>query len=73
MVVPLTSSTKRAEAAGNVELPPEVTHLPRTSVALVCQVMTIDKDWLSEQVGVLPRRTMHRVDAGLRLALGLAI
>ena len=72
MVVPLTTNLKRAKAAGNVDLPADATGLPRQSVALVCQVMTVDKGWLSDLVTALPRRTMRQVDTGLRLALGLS-
>ncbi|HEV8244990.1 MAG TPA: type II toxin-antitoxin system PemK/MazF family toxin, partial [Polyangiaceae bacterium] len=43
MVVPLTSNLRRGAAIGNVTLEPQDTGLPRQSVALVCQVLTIDK------------------------------
>lgn len=71
MVVPLTTNLKRAEAIGNVLLREADTGLRRASVALVCQVMTVDKDFLTELVGSLPRRVLERVDAGLMLALDL--
>jgi hypothetical protein len=35
------------------------------------KVMTVDKDFLTELVGSLPRRLLERVDAGLMLALDL--
>lgn len=73
MVVPLTSNLDRAIAVGNVELPESATGLRRPSVALVCQVTTVDKAWLTERVSVLPRRTMRLVDSGLQLALGLSV
>ncbi len=71
MVVPLTSNVLRARAAGNVLLRERESGLSRESVALVCQVMTIDKDFLSERAGRVPKRSMELVDDGLRLALGL--
>ena len=84
MVVPLTSNLKRGEAIGNVLLEPRETGLARPSVALVCQVVTIDKTrdgsvcremktLLSEPVGGLVRRVVKRLDDGLRLALGLSV
>jgi mRNA interferase MazF len=73
MVVPLTSNLRRSEAAGNALLQPRETGLDRPSVALVCQVMTIERAWLSERVGNLSQRGLRRVDLGLRLALGLSI
>jgi mRNA interferase MazF len=72
MVVPLTSNLVRGEAAGNVFLEADETGLSRSSVALVCQVMTIDKAWITESVGHLPGRSLRKVDLGLRLALGLS-
>lgn len=42
------------------------------SVALACQVLTIDKHFLTEKVTTLPRSTMARLDAGLRLTLALS-
>ena len=72
MVVPLTSNLRRAAAAGNVLLEPDETGLSKSSVALVCQVMTVDKAWLSTRVAAVPRRAMKKLDQGLRLALGLA-
>jgi mRNA interferase MazF len=71
MVVPLTSNLKRAQAIGNVLLPPEETGLPRECVALTCQVLTADEDWLTELVGALSRRAQRALDAGLKLTLSL--
>jgi mRNA interferase MazF len=72
MIVPLTSNLRRAQAAGNVVLTPRDTGLDAASVALVCQVMTIDKDFLTDLAGSLPRRARAAVDAGLKLALSLS-
>lgn len=73
MIVPLTSNLGRAEAIGNVLLEPSETGLRRASVALVCQVMTLDKDALTEVVGALPRRAIRKLDEGIKLALGLSV
>jgi mRNA interferase MazF len=73
MVVPLTSNLRRAVAAGNVTLEVKETGLDGASVALVCQVLTLDKAALTEQVGAVRRAAMRKVDAGLRLALGLGV
>jgi mRNA-degrading endonuclease toxin of MazEF toxin-antitoxin module len=40
-------------------------------VALACQVMTIDKCFLTEKLAMLPRSTMARLAAGVRLTLAL--
>lgn len=71
MVVPLTSNLRRGEAVGNVVLSPSESGLDRESVALVCQVMALDKAYFDEIVGSLSRRARNAVDAGLRLALAL--
>jgi mRNA interferase MazF len=71
MVVPLTTNLRRAEAIGNVRLPRRDTGLPKESVALVCQVMTLDKTFLDAAVRPLATRLMRSVDLGLQLALSL--
>jgi mRNA interferase MazF len=71
MVVPLTSNLQRGLAIGNVEITAKQSGLPKASVALVCQVMTVDKSLFVEQQGSLSRRTMTEVDQGLALVLGL--
>jgi mRNA interferase MazF len=71
MVVPLTSNLKRAAAPGNIVLARSLSKLRVESVALACQVMTIDKAFLTEKIAMLPRSSMARLDAGLRLTLGL--
>lgn len=67
----MTSNLKRALAIGNVEVAPKQSGLPKASVVLVCQVMTIDKSIFVEQQGSLSRRVTSDVDRGLTLALGL--
>lgn len=71
MVVPLTTNLQRAVAVGNVSLRTQDTGLARPSVALVCQVVAIDKGVLTELVGSLPKRAIANIDEGLRLVLGL--
>ena len=71
MVAPVTSNLQRALAVGNVEVAAKQSGLPKTSVVLVCQVMTVDKSLFAEQAGSLSRRVMSDVDQGLALALGL--
>lgn len=73
MVVPLTTNLRRATAIGNVPLSRKDSGLARESVALVCQVMTLDKEFFDTRVRKLPLRLMRSVDAGLSLALGLRV
>jgi len=65
----LTSNLRLAEAPGNVLLSSRSTKLPRDSVAIVSQIVTIDR-LLSERVGSLPERDLMLVLAGIDLVLG---
>lgn len=71
ITVVLTSNLKLARAPGNVLLPGKDTGLPKDSVANVSQVVTLDKRFLTACAGLLPKPFFRRVEAGLRLALGL--
>jgi mRNA interferase MazF len=68
----LTSNTALARAPGNVLLPRKVTGLSKDSVANVSQVITIDKQFLTERVDSLSGHFVEQVEAGLRLVLGLS-
>ncbi len=71
IVVVITSNTKLAQAPGNVFLPHNTTGLPKDSVANVSQVVTIDKNLLTERVGILTSDLFEQVEVGLRLVMSL--
>jgi len=71
IVVAITSNTLLAKAPGNVFLPFSSTGLPKDSVANVSQVITIDKSFLTEKVGVLPQELSHELELGLRMVFDL--
>ena len=71
IVVIITSNTQLAEAPGNVLLPRGATGLPKDSVANVSQVLTADKTFLVERIGMLPKHLQELVDEGLRTILYL--
>jgi len=54
-----------------VLLPAGSTGLPRDSVVNVSQLLTLDRGFLTEQVGALPPRLQGSVDGGLRIVLQL--
>ena len=54
--VPLTSNLVWVEAPGNVHLPAKTTGLPKDSVANTSQVIALDRDLLTEEVGKLSKR-----------------
>jgi len=68
--VVLTSNLKWAEAPGNVMLPARATGLPNPSVANVSQVVTLDRDYLSERAGRLSASNLELVLAGIDIVLG---
>lgn len=70
-VVPLTSNLDRAGLAGNVLLDSAVTGLPKDSVAVPLGLELVDRSWLAERVGHLPRALVDAIDDGLRAVLGL--
>ena len=70
-VVPLTSNIERAGLAGNVLLGPSATGLPEESVAVLLGLELVDRSWLAERVGQLPRPLVAAIDDGLRSVLGL--
>jgi mRNA interferase MazF len=69
--VVLTSNLTLVEAPGNVLLPKRASGLPKDSVVNVSQVVTVDRESLTERAGQLPGDLLAAVDAGLRLALDL--
>lgn len=70
IVVVLTTNARLAAMPGNVALPAAVTGLPHDSVANVTQVITLDRDELTDLVGTVPAPLLDQVDRGLALVLG---
>ena len=71
IVVVITSNTRLAQAPGNVFLAERLTGLPKDSVANISQVITVDKQFLTEKIGELPPNVLEQVEKGLRLVLRL--
>jgi mRNA interferase MazF len=68
--VALTSNLRWAEAPGNVLLSARLTGLPKDSVANVSQLVTLDREALTERVGVLPGKKLDLVLLGIDIMLG---
>jgi mRNA interferase MazF len=68
--VSLTSNLRWADAPGNVLLPARATGLPRDSVANVSQLVTVDRDTLTERTGALSASSLELVLAGIEVVLG---
>jgi mRNA interferase MazF len=58
------------ESAGNVLLPTRTTGLPKDSVANVSQIITLDRELLTEEVGKLSKRQFELILAGIDIVLG---
>lgn len=71
IIAAVTSNLALADAPGNVRIVKSESGLSKPSVVNVSQVLTVDRSYLTERVRMLPARAMTRVDAGLRLVLGL--
>jgi mRNA interferase MazF len=71
VVVAVTSNLDLAAAPGNVRLDRCDSRLPRDAVANVSQIITLDRRFLAERVGMLPTVATESIDQGLRLALDL--
>ena len=71
IVAVLTSNVALALAPGNVLLKARRTGLPKDSVVNVSQLITLDRQSLTEKVKTLDSSTMLEVDRGLRLVLDI--
>ena len=61
IVVLITSNLKLAAVPGNVSLKKGIANLPKSSVAVVSQIATVDKSRLLEKIGTLDRATISQV------------
>ena len=71
LCVAVTSNLRLCDAPGNVRLPRRATGLAKESIANVSQVITTDKQFLTQRIGRLASTTLQEIDAGLRLVLAL--
>ena len=68
--VALTSNLRWGDAPGNVLLSARSTGLPKASVANVSQLVTLDRDALTERAGKLSASSLELVLAGIDVVLG---
>jgi mRNA interferase MazF len=71
VVAVITKNLELAKAPGNVTITARISRLPIDSVVNVSQVITIDKNLLTEFVSTLPSKKMEKIEEGLRLVLSL--
>jgi mRNA interferase MazF len=71
IVAAITSNLLIADAPGNLRLSKTDSGLSKPSVVNVSQIVTLDRQLLTQRVRAIPAMAMRRVDEGLRLVLGL--
>ncbi len=70
VVVPLTSNLRLGSAPGNVVLRTRATGLSKDSIANVSQIITIERQFLTERSGHIPRGLLQAVLFGIDVVLG---
>lgn len=63
----LTTNLRRAKAPGNVLLNENEADLPKQSVVVISQVLTIDKSELIDKIGFLSKERIDEILEGIRL------
>jgi len=63
----LTTNLRRAKAPGNVLLDETEADLPKQSVVVVSQILTLDKSELQEKIGTLSKQRIDEIVAGIKL------
>ncbi len=69
VICQLTSNLKRANIPGNVLLDPGEASLPRPSVVIVSQILTVDKSQLEDYIGALSEKRVRQILKGIVLLL----
>lgn len=67
LVCALTTNLNRADVPGNVRLYKDEANLPKPSVIVVSQMLTLDKSELREKIGTLSKRRVDEVLEGIKL------
>lgn len=71
IVAVVTSNLNLALAPGNVPLTRRDSRLNKRSVINVSQLITIDRSFLTERIGKIPKKQMTALDEGLKRVLSL--
>ena len=67
----ISSNLRLADAPGNIFLSRRLSGLPKDSVINISQLVTLDREYLSDKAGRLSARYMAAVDDGLKLVLSI--
>ena len=69
----ITSNRKLGEIPGNVRLRKGMGNIPKTSVAVVSQIATVDKTRLLEKIGTLDKETLGEILGGCQMVVSSSI
>lgn len=67
LVCALTTNLRRAKAPGNVLLEENETDLPKQSVIVVSQILTVSKSELTDKIGAVSRERIEQILKGIKL------
>lgn len=73
VVTLLTSNEKLAKVPGNVLLKKGTANLPKTSVVVVSQMATVDKQRLLDKIGTLEREIIEKIINGCQMVISLKL
>ena len=69
IVIPLTSNTINKNLPSNIFIPKSLSNLSKDSVALVHQIIVVDKFRLDEQISTLPKEVLSQIDSQIDYVL----
>jgi mRNA interferase MazF len=73
VVTLLTSNKKLSKVPGNVLFKKGTANLPKSSVAVVSQMATVDKNRLLKKIGTLGKKEIEEVITGCRMVISLTL
>ena len=71
IVATITSTLRLVDAPGNFKVAKTKSGLTRDSVVNVSQLLTLDKSFLTEQIGKLTTKQTNSLNKGIKLVLGV--
>ena len=71
IVASITSNLNLAKAPGNIYLEKRDSNLDRPSVVNLSQIVTVNKSWLTENVGMLRKDLVELIDKGIEIIFDL--
>ncbi|MBO5691092.1 MAG: type II toxin-antitoxin system PemK/MazF family toxin [Spirochaetaceae bacterium] len=69
VVIPLTSNLVHADTPGNIFIPKHISGLSKDSVALLHQIIVVDKFRLVEKVSTICSSFLNEIESGLDYVL----